>query len=50
MKGRAEMHEGREAFSRFRDAIKQILSVPKNSLPVRTKRKTKKKSRQPTKG
>jgi hypothetical protein len=29
----AEMNEGPEAFKRFRRAVKQILSVPKSSLP-----------------
>jgi hypothetical protein len=29
----AQMNEGPEAFTRFRDAVKQILSVPKSSLP-----------------
>jgi hypothetical protein len=29
----AEMNEGAEAFKRFRDAAKTILSVPKSALP-----------------
>jgi hypothetical protein len=30
----AEMNEGAEAFKRFRDAAKAILSVPKTALPA----------------
>jgi len=31
--GAAEMHEGPEAFMRFREAVKHILSVPKSAIP-----------------
>ena len=43
--GTAEMHEGPQAFERFRTAVKHILSVPKSALPpspfkqVKTKKK-----------
>lgn len=38
-----EMHEGPEAFTRFREAVKQILSVPKSDVPNPFGKRTKKK-------
>jgi hypothetical protein len=39
------MVEGREAFDRFRNALKAALSVPKENLSPRTKKQAKKKSK-----
>ena len=33
MKPLAELHEGPEAFTRFREAVKKILAVPKSDVP-----------------
>jgi hypothetical protein len=33
MRPAAEMNEGPEAFTRFREAVKKILSVPKSAVP-----------------
>jgi hypothetical protein len=36
-----EMHEGSAAFSRFREEMKTILSVPEKNLPAKAKGKPK---------
>ena len=33
MKKYSEMIEGPEAFARFRDAVKKVLTVPKSAMP-----------------
>ncbi len=38
-----EMHEGPEAFTRFREAVKKIMSVPKSDVPSPFGKRTKKK-------
>ena len=38
----AELREGPEAFSRFREALRLALSVPKSALPERPMRSKKK--------
>jgi hypothetical protein len=41
-KSHAEMHEGQEAFDRFRKAVKTVIAVPKSALPPRPHRTKKK--------
>jgi hypothetical protein len=38
-----EYVEGRQAFERFRDAVKAVLSVPKSALPQKPKKQAKRK-------
>jgi hypothetical protein len=44
----AEIHEGADAFERFRRAIKTIIAVPKSGLPPRPTRKKKKATKSKT--
>ncbi len=45
----ADMIEGQEAFDRFRDAAKKMMSVPKSAIPNPfSKPKAKKKTRKTT--
>jgi hypothetical protein len=38
-----EYAEGRQAFERFREAVKTVLSVPKSALPEKPKKQAKRK-------
>jgi hypothetical protein len=38
-----EYVEGREAFERFREAVKTVVSVPKSALPQKPKKQAKRK-------
>ena len=44
--GTADMIEGQEAFDRFREAVKKVLSVPKSAIPNPFKKAQTKKSGQ----
>jgi len=45
--GTSEMHEGPEAFTRFREAVKTVLKVPKSAMPPSPFGKSGKKIKKP---
>jgi len=47
MKAAPEMIEGPEAFARFRDAAKKMMTVPKGAIPNPFGKRKKKKSTNP---
>lgn len=47
MKPHSEMIEGPEAFTRFRDAVKKVLTVPKSAMPPSPFGKASKKRKKP---
>ena len=43
--GRADMIEGPEAWTRFREAVKKVLTVPKSAVPNPFGKRSKKRKR-----